>query len=275
MDTRFWGPSGWRLLHLISFEYEYSAEHAITYAHFFETIPYILPCKFCRASLTDYYREHPYDINGQMNPLLDAKKWMFLLHNCVNQKLRTQELHPAANPTFSQVCAVYTEIQKKPWTTQLLLMWDFLFAVAYHHPKESFPSAPMPDCPPDAHRCKDVREKNKWNVLGWRKRMHWFRRFWVFLPAVLPVEIGRRWKEVESTNRSMLDSRRSTVAWLWRMRCGLDATFKDPYASVCKRIKTYSSDCGKKGIITCRRKRSTRSKRSKHSTHLSTRKHRG
>jgi hypothetical protein len=44
------------------------------------------------------------------------------------------------------------------------------------------------------------------------------------------------------------------LAWLWRMRCGLDTDFRDPYTSVCHRIKTYSSDCGKsKNAITCRK----------------------
>jgi hypothetical protein len=38
------------------------------------------------------------------------------------------------------------------------------------------------------------------------------------------------------------------------MRCGLDTDFKDPYTSICKKIATYSSDCGKKKqAITCRK----------------------
>ena len=92
MDTRFWGPSGWKLFHLITFEADHrtTSEHSVEFANFFETIPYILPCKFCRASLTDYYRQHPYQINGKMNLKLDLKKWMFTIHNCVNGKLRKQ-----------------------------------------------------------------------------------------------------------------------------------------------------------------------------------------
>ena len=131
MDTRFWGPSGWKLLHLISFEY--STESAWSMANFLETIPYILPCKFCRASLTDYYRQHPYRLHGRMDPKLDLKKWMFTIHNCVNGKLRSQGLHPEADPTYAQVKKIYT--QKKSWDQHLLNLWDFLFSVAYHHPK--------------------------------------------------------------------------------------------------------------------------------------------
>jgi hypothetical protein len=256
MDTRFWGPSGWKLLHLISFTYD--PERTTEVANFLETIPYILPCKFCRASLTDYYRKHPYaTTNGTMIPSLKMDKWMYTIHNCVNAKLRKQGLHPEPNPTFQQVKQEYDNLIGCSWEKQITLLWDFLFAVAYHHPKESsFDSKPMPECPEEVLRCKDKCEKNKWNVLPWKERMYWFRRFWVFLPAVLPKEIGEKWEAQEKRNPVVWDSRRSMMAWLWRMRCGLDARFHDPYLSTCKAIAQYSSDCGtKRGAITCRRKR--------------------
>jgi hypothetical protein len=258
MDTRFWGPSGWKLLHLITFTYQYSAENALSYASFFETLPYILPCKFCRSSLTDYYRAHPYDLPGEgMNPTLDVPHWMFIIHNCVNHKLKSQGLNPNRDPTFSQVKEAYMQLMKSSWEDQLMLFWNFLFAVGYHHPKEAAPhSQPMPNCPAGVARCKDPCEKNKWNVLSWRKRMHWFRRFWVFLPAVLPPEISSHWIAVEAKNPPTFSCRRSTMAWLWRMRCGLDSRFRDPYTTVCKAIAQHSSDCGKTyGAITCRTKR--------------------
>ncbi len=259
MDTRFWGPSGWKLFHLITFDAEHRSisEHAVEFANFFETIPYILPCKFCRASLTDYYRQHPYQINGKLDLKLDLKKWMYTIHNCVNGKLRKQGLHPAADPTYTQVKKTYTEFQKQSWDQQLLNFWDFFFSVAYHHPKESsFDSAPMPDCPEEAKKCNDPCERNKWNVLHWKKRMYWFRRFWIYLPDVLPHDIAKRWKAVQYRNPPTWECRRSALAWLWRMRCGLDSEFHDPYTSVCHRIKSYSSDCGKsRGAITCRRSR--------------------
>ena len=255
MDTRFWGPSGWKLLHLISFTYDYSATSATSLAAFLETIPYILPCKFCRASLTDYYRQYPYAIpspsNGSMNPSLDMKKWMYKIHNCVNGKLRSQGLYSAADPTYAAVKKEYDAVVRMPWNQQMALCWDFLFAVAYHHPTVTAKDAPLPDCPSNIKKCKDPCEKNKWNVLGYKERMRWFRRFWVFLPAVLPHDIAMHWNEKK--NPPTLGCRRSSLAWLWRMRCGMDATFRDPYTSVCKTMASYSSDCGTKGVVTCRR----------------------
>jgi hypothetical protein len=116
----------------------------------------------------------------------------------------------------------------------------------------------MPDCPPEVHRCKDKCEKNKWNVLPLKDRVYWFKRFWSCLPAVLPIPIGEKWKEANARagNSHVLECRRSTLAWLWRMRCAIDADFKDPYTSVCQRIATYSSDCAKKKrAVTCRRRK--------------------
>jgi hypothetical protein len=257
MDTRFWGPSGWKLLHLITFEYKYSSETAITYAQFLETLPFILPCKFCRASLTDYYKKYPFTTHGSLDPELNLRRWMYNIHNCVNDKLRKQGLNPSKDPTFESVKKFYEKWMKCGWQEQLATFWDFLFAVAYNHPKETGPtSTPMPDCPKEVYKCKDNCEKNKWNVLPTRDRIYWFRRFWAFLPAVLPGEIAEKWEEVGKRNPPTLQCRRSTLAWLWRMRCGLDTDFKDPYTSVCHKIKSFSSDCGKKKrAITCRKRR--------------------
>jgi hypothetical protein len=282
MDTRFWGPSGWKLLHLLCASYEYSAESAISYARFFETIPYILPCKYCRASLTDYYRQHPYSIGGiitngrnDMNPSLDLPKWMYTIHGCVNAKLKKQGLSVVPSPPFAQVKKTYNDLRKCPWNEQLALVWDFLFAVAYHHPTEKALFAkPMPECPKDVHRCTDPCEKNKWNVLPLKDRVEWFRRFWFFLPAVLPAEMATNWLNQQKKNPPTLSTRQSSLAWLWRMRCGLDAHFKDPYTSICNKIATYSSDCGTKKIgITCRKTLHNRKHKSLRSKHTKKRRH--
>lgn len=260
MDTRFWGPSGWKLLHHITFDYKSSTYNDIVYSNFFETLPYILPCKFCRASLTDYYRKYPFKTHDTITKGLDLKKWLYNIHNSVNNKLRKQGLNPSSDPKYSDVKKLYEELSKCDWHQQLNTFWDFLFAIGYNHPKESSKhTAPMPDCPPDVYKCKDNCEKNKWNILGLNDRLYWFRRFWTFLPAVLPGEIAKKWEEIEENNPPTLDCRRSTLAWLWRMRCGLDADFKDPYTSVCNKIASYSSDCGKKKrAITCRKRRFNR-----------------
>jgi hypothetical protein len=196
-----------------------------------------------------------------MNPLLDMKKWMYTIHNCVNHKLRKQGLQKDKNPSFAQVTSYYTTLSRESWQTQLELCWDFLFAVAYHHP--TIKQEPIPGCPallafPNSKKhTSHIRNRaaclqNKWNILPMKERMSWFTSFWLSLPDVLPLEIQKKWKEVRI--RPTLSSRTSTLAWLWKMRCALDTDFKDPYTSICKKIASYSSDCGKdKRAITCRK----------------------
>ena len=102
MDTRFWGPSGWRLLHSITFAYDPAntkTRSAVKMA--FEMLPFVLPCKFCRASLTEYMEIHPLD------PAMESKatltKWLWTVHNEVNRKLRNQKLNVAPDPPFEKV----------------------------------------------------------------------------------------------------------------------------------------------------------------------------
>lgn len=253
MDTRFWGPSGWKMLHLITFTYEPS--NAKNMDKFLETLPYILPCKFCRSSLTDYYKEHPY------TPHLHSKqaliKWMYTIHNCVNDKLRKQGLNPNKDPSLSEVKKYYASwIESCPMINKLTVFWDFLFSVAYNHPKESSRgSKPMPNCPQEAYTCKHECERNKWNVLTVQERMKWYSKFWELLPAVLPTEISHVWQQKQK-EEPCLECRRSTVAWLWRTRCAIDPEFKDPYTEICKKVSSYSSECSKSvRSRTCRKKK--------------------
>jgi len=246
MDTRFWGPSGWKFLHVLSFSYK--PDNASLVAEFLGTLPYVLPCKFCRYSLTEYYQEHPY------GPALKSQKaftqWLYTIHNCVNEKLRKQGLNPSPDPKFSDVEIFYRKWLHKGITECITsTFWDFLFAVAYNHPKEaSRHSTPMPDCPPEAKHCRDLKERNKWNVMTADERMPYYRRFWDLIPVVMPV---LNWKEAP-----VLECRRSAVAWLWRQRCALEPEFKDPYKAVCGHIASYASGCSaSKKARTCRKTR--------------------
>lgn len=252
MDTRFWGPSGWKLLHLNTFTYNPDKKKETL--KFLKTLPFILPCKYCRSSLTDYYRQHPY--TEKLDTRDDFIKWMYTIHNCVNDKLSKQGLNPAPNPTISDVKIFYKKWLNEDWESHLLTLWNFLFAIAYNHPKESSRhSKPMPNCPQDINKCTDECEKNKWNTLDLQRRMKWYTTFWKILPAVLPPKICSKWIDAERKTNPNFLCRKSTIAWLWRMRCYLDKEFKDPYTQICKRIASYSSNCSSstKGK-TCRKK---------------------
>ena len=257
MDTRFWGPSGWRLLHLATFTYNPKMQRRHMH-NFLESLPFILPCKYCRASLTDYYRDHPFA--PALKSRMKLIRWMYIIHNKVNAKLRSQGLLTVADPSLEQVKDYYTT-----WITtttpeqRMQSIWDFLFSVAYCHPR-NIVATPIQNCPAYATKCKSKYTRNRWNTLKSFDRLHYFKRFWHSLPGILDETL--EWQRILNKTSPNLSCRRSTIAWLWRMRCALDTDFKDPYTQVCHTIASHSSNCSS-SIKTCRRTRRSKTQRSK------------
>ncbi len=251
MDTRFWGPPAWRLLHTVA------AHGRGPRREFFETLPYVLPCKFCRANLTAHYEALPYDNK-------DLEKYVYELHKRVSAGLRKEGGTPAPAPTFRDVQRQYAELPAQ------MPAWDFLFAVAYTYPPQTR-EAPMPDapahCPAGATDC----ERNRWNMLPAGRRMHYWMEFWKLLPGVLPAEWGERWETAVRRARPVFTAgRRAAIASLWRIRCAFEGNKADPYVEVCDRLVYHSSGCGTaagKGPQrrTCRRLQERRLTRRKHS----------
>ena len=97
IDTRYWGPTGWDLFHRIAFHAEDKSV--------LKNLGEVLPCKFCRKSTLKYMRQHP--LSG------DAGKWLYEIHNMVNNKLRSQcaedpkVVNPGPDPSFEEVKKMY------------------------------------------------------------------------------------------------------------------------------------------------------------------------
>jgi hypothetical protein len=245
MDTKFWGPSGWKLLHTLTLAYEPQQKAAM--ATLFELLPYVLPCKFCRHSLTEYYEELPIDLSSKQALV----KWLWKIHGKVNDKLRKQGQKIPADPTLQELKQIYGKYVPgdKPNPCESFPGWDFLFSIAYNHPLNSAGS-PMPDAPKDLKGSSDAT-LNKWNLLSNRRRYCYWRRFWPALAAVLPSVWAKSWAKAAGVPCTA--NRRSTVAWLWRTRCKF-ADGADPYKSVCHKLATYESGCSKSTRArTCRR----------------------
>jgi hypothetical protein len=84
MDTRFWGPSGWKLLHHATFQYKKELERE--YKAFLETIPYILPCKYCRMNLEKNFKAVPLHWSD-MKDRYSFSYYIYRLHEHINQML--------------------------------------------------------------------------------------------------------------------------------------------------------------------------------------------
>lgn len=245
MDTRYWGPSGWRLLHLIA-----ASPSTTKSKQFWKLLPFVLPCKFCRASLSIYYEKHPIPSNAK-----DFPEWLYTIHGCVNTKLRSQGLHVAPDPSFEEVQLHYTNYLKEGCTKTWFPGWEFLFSIADNHPDVS-PSHPMPDAPIQVP--KTLSERNKYNLLTSKERTQALRNFWASIPAILPFEEWRNsWKNHAGSITKALYNRRSSMAWLWKIRCGMESDLKQlgdqTFHGLCKEVSKYRSGCStSKRAKTCR-----------------------
>jgi hypothetical protein len=243
MDTKFWGPSGWKLLHTIAFSELKDKTHI---KEFFELIPFILPCKFCRASLTEYMDEDPVDVSSQ-----DAlARWLWRIHNKVNDKLRGQGLLKTKNPSFDTVREMYEEPFKA------FEGWDFLFSVAENHPYSRFTkSMPMENCPhKESLLCE--KDKNRWNTMSPDERFNKYVEFWKILGKVVPEPWRTTWNSCKMDTKA-LEKRTTWLRELWRLRCCMEKP-NECYQEMCKRVARHRSGCGKKKRArTCRRTRNT------------------
>ena len=90
MMTKIWGPGLWVGMHSISFGYPIipSDEQKKKYKDFFTLVADVLPCGYCRESYKNFITTEPTILNDQvMTDRKSLTKWLFDLHNRVNDKL--------------------------------------------------------------------------------------------------------------------------------------------------------------------------------------------
>ena len=162
MDTRFWGPSGWRLLHLMTFAYNPQRDKKAM-REFLKCLPFVLPCKFCRSSLSQYYEELPYEPALESTSALT--RWMWKIHGKVNNKLRGQGQTIPPDPTFAMVKRIYTERLAHGCSKTEFPGWEFLFSIVENHPlTRGEHSISMSGAPPLSSIDSDNdKELCKWN----------------------------------------------------------------------------------------------------------------
>lgn len=252
MDTRYWGPSGWRLLHLISFSKTVDPKDMRA---FFWTIPYVLPCKYCRKSFSE---------NSMKSPIDEAEspaKWLWQMHNKVNSKLRLQHLQhkSVSDPTFKSVEKIYEERLQSGCTRTAFEGWEFLFSIAEAHPlsRQLRTSIPIQGHPA-IETIIDPLERNLWNVMEPEERFVYYKQFWKLLPLVLPFpEWTDRWQKASSLNTAIC--RKECLKGLWAIRRHMEKDLellnRTTYDSLCKELQKHRSGCASsmRGK-TCRKK---------------------
>ena len=222
IDTRFFGPSAWQLFHLIAF---FSPNPQDTLLD----IKDMLPCKFCRASTTEYTATMP------ISSCDDPGRWLYDLHNKVNAKLRSQSkkdptiLAPPPDPTFEEVKARYEQIKPTAVPGR-----DFLMSVAVNYGD----TTPI-EC--------DVQAVHK--------------TFWIRMTQVYPFEelreIVAKYVKAHAVESALKD-RASYSKWVYGLLKRLSSKVKAPIASYhgyMQHVMFYKSWCAKKTYKgkTCRK----------------------
>jgi hypothetical protein len=271
MDTRFWGPSGWQLLHLIAADPKPSPQRQKAIAEFFNLLEYVLPCKYCRASFHDYMEDQPLTaaIVGETEAF---GHWVYAIHNRVNDKLRSQGLLKTVNPPWCSVRDRYAQLQKglcTPDKDSEPLGWKFMTSVAFATPGVRSVSTPMPDAPPrSTWTSLDLRKRNRYNLLTKAERAQKLAAWWKLIPAILPCEEWRgAWTQEEPP---VCDGRNAMMRWMWRVEEEVCAGLRCPKPHPSRKamvlsVKLHASGCStaKRGK-TCRaraRARGTRKSR--------------
>jgi hypothetical protein len=236
---------------------------------FFEALPFVLPCKYCRSNLVEHYEIHPIEDALRSQPALT--RWLYEIHNLVNAKLRSQGMTVEADPPFDVVQTHYKERLAYGCSKTFFPGWEFLFSVVESHPlrKDEQPH-PLPNAPPlESIRPSDKLTRLRWNTLSKQHRYEEVCKFWRLLPSVLPFEEWRTlWKK---TGQAKFPSTKDAAfRSLWKTRKEfeeeLELLNKTTYHDLCKMIRFYKSGCASSknaNTRTCRRLRNATRKQNR------------
>lgn len=100
MDKKFWGPSTWCTIHTAAAGY--NPENMLSFKQFIFSLPYLLPCQYCREHLQHNLRTLPLTDDSLSNNKL-LLMWTFFLHDLVNKQLKRFE----NTPSYSAVETFY------------------------------------------------------------------------------------------------------------------------------------------------------------------------
>lgn len=103
-NTNIWGPSAWKFLHTITFNYPiYPTNHDKNiYKNFFINLGLILPCNICQYNYNIHLEKYP--IERYLSSKEDLVKWLINIHNEVNK------LHNKPVKKFDDVITYYTNL---------------------------------------------------------------------------------------------------------------------------------------------------------------------
>jgi hypothetical protein len=246
---------------MIAYCYKPSLQHTANVRDFFKTLEFILPCKYCRQSFSEFMERMP--IDSHLGSARSLAHWLFHIHNMVNEKLRKQNLLHERNPTFEHVTKHYMAYIKSLCTPMSMPGWDFLLSVAFNTPTAAQQQQQQQQ--QQKHlTATQQRQMNRDNTLPVIYRMEKLRQFWSLLPHVLPfAEMRSKWRNAAARiappmETALRNGGQEAMRWVYEIRRGVetaeDAERRLSFSAVCTTLSSYSSRCKSKEHkgVTCR-----------------------
>jgi hypothetical protein len=188
MQTSKWGNPGWRFLHCLPLccADNPSEQERRVLLEFVALLREMLPCKYCRASYSDFIKADPLAAHLD-NPRfgghcqLAVAHWLYELHNKVNKKLDKEK----CIDFYGKCCKLDNNVLD--WERGF---WDFILAIVWNYKNEQ-----------------------------WRKAA--YERFFTLLPRVLQrCQLGKSLGSCLATNQLLPQHLGSTDAlkhWAWTL----------------------------------------------------------
>tara|TARA_B100000900_G_C20526894_1_gene694572 strand:- start:580 stop:1008 length:429 start_codon:yes stop_codon:yes gene_type:complete len=126
MHPEFWGPSGWKFLHSVTFQYPIkpTVNDKAHYKEFFNSLKHTLPCEKCAYHYTAHLRKFP--IDSALETREKLVRWLINVHNEVNKSLGKREYF------YEEVIDIYKDemdgvLGRVSFTNTLLLIIILVF----------------------------------------------------------------------------------------------------------------------------------------------------
>lgn len=118
MDTSLWGPSLWRVMHVVALNYPAHPTQKQVDAHrtFFEVLQHIIPCGTCATNYAKHIKQVPLEASLENGSKLFD--WTVAMHNLVNKELGK----PSTSASDARVIHSMVPERGSPWGKGLLVV---------------------------------------------------------------------------------------------------------------------------------------------------------
>lgn len=134
MNTQKWGASGWQLLYTLVYDYTDTDKESVMF-DFLDHLKLMLPCKYCRKSYTEYISELPIPRNDNNRDPYKNYRWIWLMKNKVNAKLRRQGYNKKKDLSFNDFLKRLQKRENICVDNTNTCGMDFIFAIVFNYPE--------------------------------------------------------------------------------------------------------------------------------------------